>query len=391
MIISLSKRKNSMFGVMIAPHIAIEEVTTKRGLKNFIYLPQHIYRRYKNWVPPVYDDEWKFHNKKHNKSLLTCDVIRALAYKNGKLCGRIMGIIHHEYNAKHNERRARFFQFDCIDDRAVAHALISHIEQWATAKGMDTVIGPFGFSDKDPQGAQIEGFEYLPVIVTPTNPPYLPALIEREGYAKSEDCVSYSLPVPEQLPDVYETIYTRLAANKKIELVEFTTKKQMKPYIVPVLRLVNETYTSLLGFVPMSEEEMKKLAAQYMFVLNPECIKIVQTVQKEIIAFVVAMPDMSRGLQKAKGKILPFGFIHMLRDAKTTKQLNLMLGAIKPRYRSIGLNVLLAKALIQTARKRGYTLIDSHLILENNTRMCAELENLGGQVYKRYRIYKKAL
>lgn len=376
---------------MIAPQITIEEVTTKHGLKHFIYLPQHIYRRYKNWVPPVYDDEWKFHNAKHNKSLLVCDVIRLLAYKDGKLCGRIMGIIHHEYNAAHNERTARFFQFDCIDDKAVAHALIKHVEQWALTKGMNTVTGPFGFSDKDPQGAQIEGFDYLPVIVTPTNPPYIPALIEQEGYTKSEDCVSYKLPVFHKFPQVYESIYSRLAANKKIELVEFTTKRQMKPYILPVLRLVNETYTNLLGFVPMSDEEMKKLASQYMFVLDPECIKIVQTTSKEIIAFIVAMPDMSRGLQKAKGKILPFGFIHMLRDAKTTKQLNLMLGAIKPRYRGIGLNVLLAKALMQTANKRGYTLIDSHLILENNTRMCAELANLGGEVYKRYRIYKKAL
>jgi len=376
---------------MVAPVVIIKEVISKKDLRDFIYLPKYIYISYKNWVPPVYDDERKFHNPKHNKMIAGCDVIRVLAYKNGDLAGRIMGIIHHGYNQQHNERTARFFQFDCIDDKEVSYALIHFIEDWAKAKGMTNIIGPFGFSDKDPQGAQIEGFEYLPVIVTPTNPPYLPKLIEAEGYVKNEDCVSYKLPVPQKLPEVYEGIYTRLAANKKIELVEFTTKRQMKPYIVPVLRLVNETYTSLFGFVPMSEAEMKKLAAQYMFVLDPECIKVVQTAQKEIIAFIVAMPDMSRGLQKAKGKILPFGFIYMLRDAKKATQLNLMLGAIKHRYRGIGLNVLMAKALIQTALRRGFTLIDSHLILENNTRMCAELANLGGKIYKRYRIYKKDL
>lgn len=376
---------------MIATAITIKEVVSKKDLKDFIYLPQHIYAPYKNWVPPVYDDEWKLHNPKHNKALDECDVIRVLATKNNKPAGRIMGIIHRGYNQHHNEKTARFFQFDSVDDKDVTHELIHFVEEWARGKGMTNIIGPFGFSDKDPQGAQIEGFEYLPVIVTPTNPPYLPKLIEAEGYVKNEDCVSYSLAVPQKLPEVYENIYTRLAANKRIELVEFTSKRQMKPYIVPVLRLVNETYTALFGFVPMSESEMKKLAAQYMFVLDPECIKVVQTAEKEIIAFVVAMPDMSRGLQKAKGKILPFGFIYMLRDAKKTKQLNLMLGAIKQRYRGIGLNVLMAKALINTALKRGYTLIDSHLILENNTRMCAELSNLGGKVYKRYRIYKKPL
>ncbi|HWB26976.1 MAG TPA: hypothetical protein VG738_15940 [Chitinophagaceae bacterium] len=376
---------------MIASPINIKEVSSHRELKQFIYLPQSIYKGYNNWVPPVYDDEWKLHNKKHNKSLAACDVVKAIAYKNDTPVGRVMGIIHHEYNGRHNEKTARFFQFDCIDDNNTASALLNFVEQWARAKGMTLIIGPFGFSDKDPQGAQIEGFEHLPVLVTPTNPPYLPKLIEAEGYIKNEDCVSYKLPVPERLPEQYEYIYRRLSANKKFELVEFTSKKQMKPYIVPVLRLVNETYAPLFGFVPMSEPEMKKLAAQYMFVLDPGCIKIIQTTEKEIVAFIVAMPDMSRGLQKAKGKILPFGFLYMLNDARRNTQLNLMLGAIKQRYRGIGLNVLLAKALITTAAKRGFTLIDSHLILENNTRMCAELSNLGGVIYKRYRIYKKEL
>jgi len=376
---------------MIAPKIAIQEVTTKQDLKTFIYLPLYIYSGYKNYVPPVFDDEWKLHSPKHNKSLADCDVIRVLAIINGKAVGRIIGIIHKAYNAKHGELTARFFQFDCIDDISVSHALISFIEDWARGKGITKLIGPFGFSDKDPQGAQIEGFEYLPVIVTPSNPPYIPVLIEREGYVKQEDCVSYSLPVPQKLPDVYENVYNRLAGNNNFKLVEFTSKKQLKPYIIPVLRLVNETYGQLFGFVPMTEAEMKTFAAQYMLVLDPACVKVVETTQKDIAAFIVAMPDMSPGLQKAKGKILPFGFLYMLGAAKKTKQLNLMLGAIKPRYRGVGLNVLLAKALINTALQHGYTLIDSHLVLENNTRMCAELANLGGKVYKRYRIYQKAL
>jgi hypothetical protein len=376
---------------MIALPIVIKEVNSRTLLKQFIYLPQKLYSTYQNWVPPVYDDEWKLHNPKHNKSLESCDVIKALAFKDEKLCGRIMGIIHNGYNKQHNEKTARFYQLDCIDDQETAHALIHFAEHWAKSKGMNTIIGPFGFSDKDPQGAQIEGFEYLPVIVTPTNPPYIPALIEAEGYIKHEDCVSYKLPVPQTLPEVYENIYKRLAGNRKLRLVEFTTKKQMKPYILPVLRLVNETYAPLFGFVPMTEQEMKNFAAQYMLVLDPTLVKIVETTEKEIVAFIVAMADMSRGLQKAKGKILPFGFLHMLKDARKTKQLNLMLGAIKPRYRGAGLNVLLAKALTQTAMQRGFALIDSHLILENNTRMCAELANLGGTVYKRYRIYKKQL
>jgi hypothetical protein len=376
---------------MIAPDMIVRGTASARDIKTFIYLPKDIYKDYKNWVPPIYEDEFKFHNPKYNKSLQSCDVVRALAYKNNKPVGRIMGIIHHAYNTHHNEKTARFFNLDCIDDQAIAHALIGYIERWAFSKGMSKLIGPFGFSDKDPQGAQILGFEHLPVIVTPVNPPYLPNLIEAEGYSKEVDCVSYKLAISQQLPPLYEKIHARITASKKFELVEFTTKKQMKPYIVPVLRLVNETYSELFGFVPMTEDEMKGLAAQYMFVLDPRLIKVMQTPAKEIIAFIVGMADMSRGIQKAKGRILPVGFLYMLNAAKKATQLNLMLGAIKQPYRGMGLNVLLAKAMINTALQKGYTFIDSHLILETNTRMCAELEHLGGEVYKRYRVYKKLL
>ncbi len=376
---------------MIAPLITVQQVATKVALKTFIYLPQKLYRSYKNWVPPVYEDEWKFHNPAHNKSLQGCEVVRAIALEDGEPAGRIMGIIHHGYNQQHNEKTARFFNLDCVNSQAVAHTLIRFVEEWAATNGMEKVIGPFGFSDKDPQGAQIEGFEHLPVIATPTNPPYLPALIEAEGYVKGLDCVSYKLAVPPGLPPLYQKIHQRISRNHQLQLLAFTTKKQMKPYIVPVLRLVNETYSNLFGFVPMTEAEMKGLASQYMFVLDPEFIKVIQSPSKEIIGFIVAMPDMSRGLQKAKGNILPFGFLHILAATKKTKQLNLMLGAIKPAWRGIGLNVLMAKAVIETANRRGFTLIDSHLVLESNTRMCAELANLGGKVYKRYRVYTKAL
>lgn len=256
---------------------------------------------------------------------------------------------------------------------------------------MTRVIGPFGFSDKDPQGLQIEGFEYLPVIAAPTNPPYLPPLVEAEGYAKERDAVSYKLPLTEKGPPLYEKVHERILRKGALRLVEFTNKSQIKPYIVPALRLVNETYRHLFGFVPMSEAEMKRLAAQYMPVLDPAFLKLAENQEGEMVGFVVGIPDMSRGIQKAKGKILPFGFLHMLAAARKTKQLNAMLGAIKPGYRSRGVNVLMGKAFRESGLRRGLEYIDSHLVLAENKAMRAEYENLGGEVYKRYRIYEKVL
>lgn len=372
-------------------NLTLTLVDSKSLLKEFIFLPEKIYKGNSRWVPPMYVDEWSFHDPKQNKALLYSDVIRILAYEGNKPAGRIMGIINHKYNEEHNEKTARFFALDCINDQAVVHALMESIERWSKEKGMTKLIGPYGFSDKDPQGLQIEGLELLPVIATPANPVYLQKLVEHEGYTKELDCVTYQMPVPEKLSPVYQKVFDRIRANKNLRLLEFTSKRQLKPYIIPVFRLVNETYAPLFGFVPMTEEEMKKFAGQYLPVLEPELVKVVVNTSNELIAFVVSMPDMSAGIQKAKGRLFPFGFIHILRSMRKTKQLNLLLGAVKPQYRGKGINVLMGKSLIDSANKRGMTLMDSHLILENNSVMRAECEKLGGTVRKRYRVYQKLL
>ena len=373
------------------PTIDLQEVNDKQSLHTYIYLTRQLYKNLPNWVPPIYADEWKFHDAKHNPSLSTADVVRVIAYRNGEAVGRIMGIINKKYNEQKKEWTVRFFNFDCIDEQPIAHALIDYISQWAIAKGMNLLIGPFGFSDKDPQGLQVQGFEHLPVIATPSHAPYLSKLVEAEGFTKDVDCVSFKLQVPEHLPALYLKIHERISRNRQLRLVEFRSKKQMRPYIVPVFRLVNETYTPLFGFVPMSEAEMKSMARQYLPVLDPAFVKLVLNEKDELVGFIIAMPDMSLGIQKAKGKILPFGFLYMLAAARKTKQLNLLLGAIRPDYRGIGINVLLGKALIETAMKRKFEWMDSHLVLENNTLMCSEYRNLGGEVYKRYRVFKKQL
>jgi hypothetical protein len=371
--------------------LELKTVNSKALLKEYIYLPSIIYQNIFRWVPPFYEDEWAFHDPEKNKTLQYCETVRMLVYKDGRAVGRIMGIIHHSYNKSHHEKTARFFNFDCINEQEVAHALITSIEKWAHTKDMIKVIGPFGFSDKDPQGLQIEGFDFLPVLATPSNPPYLVELVMNEGYTKEIDCVSYQMPIPAKVPELYEKISERIQRNQTLKLVEFRSKRQLKPYIIPVLRLVNETYAPLFGFAPMSEEEMKKFAGQYLPVLDPEFVKAVTNSTGKLIAFVVAMPDMSAGIQKAKGKLFPFGFIHVLNAMRKSKQLNLMLGAIVNGYRSNGVSAFMGKAIIESAIKRGMKVMDSHLILENNLPMRGECEKLEGKVCKRYRIFSKVL
>lgn len=371
--------------------LELKAVNSKALLKEYIYLCKNIYQRETRWVPPFYEDEWAFHDPTKNKTLEHCETMRMIAYEDGKAVGRIMGIIHHPYNKLHQEKTARFFNLDCINNQNVANILINAVETWALSKGMNKVIGPFGFSDKDPQGLQIEGLNYLPVLATPANPAYLPNLVVEEGYTKEVDCVSYQMPIPKEVPLLYTKVSDRIKRNNTLQLVEFTSKRALKPYIIPVLRLVNETYAPLFGFAPMSEEEMKKFADQYVPVLDPEFVKVVVNTHQSVVAFVVAMPDMSAGIQKAKGKLFPFGFIFVLNAMRKSKQLNLMLGAVKNGYRGNGISALMGKAMIESANKRGLEIMDSHLILEHNYTMRGECEKLNGQVCKRFRIFSKNL
>lgn len=372
--------------------IAIREVTTKRDLSKFIHLPAAIHQDHPNWVPPIYMDEWAFFNPKKNKSFDSCDTILLLAFRAEKVVGRIMGIIHHKYNEKHGENHARFSFFETWNDEEVAAALIQSVENWAREKGMDRLIGPLAFSDKDPQGLLIDGFDQPAVIASNCNFPYQAELLEKNNYTKEVDLVVYQIRIPDPIPEFYQKIYERAAGlNHGLQMLEFTSRRKVKPYIHPVLRLLNSTFTEIFGFVPFSESEMDDFANRYLFLINPRFIKIVINQQKEVVAFVIGMSHIGDGIRKAKGRIFPFGIFQIFASARKSKQLNLLLGGIDPAYRGKGLDVLMGVRMMKSATALGKTTIDSHLELENNTKVRAEMEKVGGRVYKRFRIFGKEL
>ncbi|MBK8226658.1 MAG: hypothetical protein IPK70_05730 [Flavobacteriales bacterium] len=370
--------------------IRIQKLESGDSLAHYLSVPGSVNDR-PNRVLPLMADERAFHDPRRNSTLAKCEVARFMAWQGEVPVGRIMCIIHPGHNAAHKERTARFFQLDCAKGPFIAQSLLERAEAWAREHGMHRLIGPFGFSDKDPQGLQVEGFEHLPVIATPSNPAWLPPLVERCGYRKLMDAVSYRVDIPETPPALHERIAGRALRNGRIRLLNFRSKSDLKPWIVPVLRLVNETYTALFGFEPMSEQEMRGLAAQYMPILDPAFVQVLVDAQDAPVAFVVAAPDMSEGLQRANGRLLPLGWWHILRAMKKSRQLDLFLGAVRPDLQGLGLTCVLGIALMKAARQRGLTHMDSHLVLETNHRMRAELERLGGTVWKRYRIYQKTL
>ena len=367
--------------------VQVKPVSSRRDLKRFIYLPADLHRSHPKWMPPIYMDEWKYYDPRKNKAFRYSDATLALAWKDGRLVGRVMGIINRRHNEMTRERTARFACLESTDDGEVAHALLAHVEAWARGQGMTKIIGPFGFNDQDPEGFLVQGFEHEP---TYYNFPYLLPLLEAEGYGKEVDYVVYRIPVPDRIPEVYEKIAARVMRRGQFRPLEFTKKSQLKPYIRPILGLMNETFVGIYGYSPLDPEEMEGLAKQYLPLLDPRFVKAVAK-GDEVVGFVIGIPNLYEGIVKAKGHIFPFGFIHILRAMKRSKQLDLLLGGIREEYRGRGVDTLLGQTMFKSSIAAGITMMDSHHELETNVKIRAEMERQGGVIYKRYRIYSKVL
>lgn len=370
--------------------IVIKEVLTRKQLREFIFLPEKVHKNEPDWLPPIYMDERELYNKKKNKSYKYADALLLLAYRDNKPAGRIMGIVNNRYNQIHNEQHGRFCFMECYNDKEVFHALLSKIEEWTRQKGMVKLVGPLGFSDKDPQGFQTEGFEYPLFMTAANNSKYMPELIEAEGYTKKIDLVNYLGKLPEELPLVYEKVLSRIANNSEYKIIEFQSKKELKPYIIGVLELMNETFMEIYGFVPLNDNEKNDFAARYLPILDPKFIKVIETNGK-LVGFAIGLPDVSPGIKAAKGRLLPFGIFKILRESKRSKKLLMMLGGVNKDYRGKGLDVLMGVKILQSAIKHKMELVDSHLVLEDNVKMRGEYERVGCKIIKKYRIYQKDL
>jgi hypothetical protein len=366
------------------------EVSTKKQYKEFIYLPEKIHKGHKEWLPPLYMDEKVFFDPKRNHSFDACDYRLILAYRDGIAVGRIMGIINRQYNEMMEVKNVRFGFIETYNDQEVVHALITEIENWGREKGMTKIVGPFGFSDREPQGLLIEGFEYEPVIDSACNFEYMPKLVENEGYTKELDCVIYRYPLTNPLPEVMYKVFDRIVARTDLQFLEFKSKRQVKPWIVPIFRAMNESFGDIYGFVPMDETEMQEMAKKYLPVIDLEFVKVVVK-EGKVIAFMISMPNMYKGLQKAKGRLFPFGLFHIIRAMKTAKTVNTMLGAVVPGHQKRGLDLYFTLTTIKSAIRRGMTSVDTHVVMEENDDMMAEFKRYGAFMIKKFRVYQKTL
>lgn len=372
--------------------IIIKEVVTKSDLRTFIYLPEKIHEGHENWLFPLYIDEEKFFSKDRNPAFKNNTTILFLAWENNKPVGRIMGIIPHEYNRMNNTNTARFSYFECYDNEQIFNALLHAFEQWTTKHSCSQMIGPMGFSDKEPQGFVTKGFNQPTMMVTNCSYAFMKEYILKNKYNPYVELCQYNVPLTRNIEQRYQKFTQRVEQNQKITVHEFTSTNKVKKFVRPVFELINKTYQEIYGFTSVTEDEMDEFGSRFLPLLNPKLIKIITNEENKVLAFVIAMPDFSEGIKKARGRLLPIGWYYMYKSSKQSKRLVLLLGAIDKNMRDKGMDAVLGTRLIKSAMDLGFTVMDSHLIMRTNSKMRGEIERLEGcEMYKEYTIYEKHL
>ncbi len=346
--------------------IEIKEVLSAREYLSFVKFAEELYKDEPNWVCPLRFDELNILKKDKNPSYDYCDARLYLAYLKGKVVGRVAAIINHKANLIWNEKRMRFGWFDFIDDFSVSEALIAKVEEWAVRSGMEKVSGPQGFNDMDKQGLLVEGFEKRATANTIYNFPYYEAHLQRLGYAKEVDWVQRVLTVPETKPEKIAE-YSQIVKNRYgLRVLERVTRKDLYKYAMELFETYNRAFASLYCFSPLTQKEYKLIVKQFIPVINQDFVVILLDKKDRLAAFAITMPSIAEALQKAKGTLLPFGFIHLKRALSKYSEMEMNLIGALPEYHNKGINAIIFHQLNIQYLKYGVKKLVSYPMLENN-------------------------
>ena len=365
---------------------------TKKELLKFIHFPIDVlYNDSTCYVPDLVSDMLSTFLPLENPAYEFCESAFFMAYRDGKPVGRIAGIINSLVNQREQKQEGRFGFVDFIDDEEVVDALMRAVEQWTKEKGMTCLTGPLGFTDMDPEGCLIEGFDQLGTQATIYNYPYYPKHFERLGFVKDVDWVEFKVIVPEQIPEKMVKIGNIVQHRFNLHLVKMnSTKELVKKYGNEIFALINESYDSLFGYSPLSEKQVKHYINVYLPFLPLDHISLVADANDKLVGVGISVPSLSRALIKSRGRMLPFGWYHMLKAIKHEGRIvDLLLIAVAPEYQSKGVNSLFFVDLIPAFNKRGYEWAETNIELENNENVQKQWQYFDIKQHKRRRAFTK--
>jgi GNAT superfamily N-acetyltransferase len=374
--------------------VNVVKVETRKQLKKFIRFNYELYKDCPYSVPELYEDTMNTLRKDRNAAFEFCDADYFLAYRDGEIVGRIAAIINRRANEKWGHNAVRFGWVDFIDDKEVADALFTTVEKWGRERGMTEIHGPLGFTDMDPEGMLIEGFDRIGTMETIYNYPYYPAHMERMGFSKDVDWVEYLMKVPEKRWEKAVRVSAIVERKYNLRILRCRTRSELaKRYGKQIFNLINECYTELYGYSELSEKQIEQYISMYLPVIDMRLASFVVDKDDNLIALGISIWSLADALRKAKGKMLPFGWWHMLKALfiKHPKRLDFLLVAVKPEYQSKGVFAMIFNELLGNFIEMGLEDVESNPELEDNKKMQSQWDDFEKEQHKRRRAFKKAL
>ncbi|MDR0349427.1 MAG: hypothetical protein LBH90_08060 [Tannerella sp.] len=374
-------------------NIEIKEVKTKKELRKFVKFNLELYKDNPYHVPNLIDEEMMTLSKDKNPAFETCEAICFLAYRERKIVGRIAGIIVHESNKIWNQKHVRFGFVDFIDDTEVVDSLFDAVISWAKAKGMTAIHGPMGFTDLDHEGMLIDGFDRMGTMAAIYNYPYYPKHMERMEFKKDQDWKEYKIYIPNRIPEKHLRVGNIVKQKYGLHVMKFKKRKEIWPYAYKIFETLNQAYSSLYGFSPLTKNQIDYYIKMYIPMLRLDLITIIIRESDDAVAgFGISLPSLSHAMRKAKGALLPFGFIYLLRALRSKpKVVDLYLTGVLPEYRNKGVNALLFNDLIPMYNRSGTEYAESNPELATNNAVQAQWDYFEREHHKTRRAFIKQI
>lgn len=374
--------------------IQIKTVTTRKDLKTFVRYANRLYKGNKYYVPSMPFDDMNTLDKEKNGAFDFCKAEYYLAYKDGEVVGRVAAIVNYKANEAWKVDQVRFGWFDFIDDLEVSKALLDAVVAFGKAHGMTQIVGPLGFTDFDPEGMLVEGFDRVSTMALIYNHPYYPEHMKKHGYLKETGWLEYRITIPDELPEKHIKIAEIVKERYNLSVVK-KTKRQIRKekYGHKLFRLINETYCVLYGYSLLSEKQIDQYVDVYLGLVDMEMLTFIEDSEGELIGAGITIPSMAEALQKCNGEIFPFGWYYLLKSMYWGKPdtLDMLLIGVKPEWQNKGVNSLLFVDLFQRYKKMGFKYAETNANLETNAKVQAMWTPFEREQHKKRWVFGKEI
>ena len=374
--------------------VTIKPVKTRKELKQFIRFNYELYKENPYSVPDLYEDMLGTFDPKRNAAFEFCEAEYFLALRDGEIVGRVAAIINNRANEKWDVKAVRFGWIDFIDDIEVSKALLDTVEKWGREHGMSEIQGPLGFTDFDAEGMLIEGFDRISTMATIYNYPYYPVHMEQLGYEKEADWIELLIKVPDEVPDKIKRIAGMVAKRFELKAEKLSSNRELeRKYGQDIFDLVNKCYAPLYGYSPLSSKQIEQYIKMYLPLVDRRMITLITEKSGKLVGVGVSIASLAVALQKAKGRLFPFGWFHILKAlfVKRPTRLDFLIVAIDPVFQGKGVNAMIINEILPNYIKMGFKDVESNPELENNNKVQAQWEMFEREQHKRRRAYKKML